>query len=466
MTLVPNSVPPRRWAAFERLVVLLAVILAPGSQANAQKPPTWKAGTSRTVITPREPMWMSGYASRDHEAEGTLHDLWCKVLILEDARGHRGAMVSLDLVGIDRSLLLRVQKRLVADHSLTPSQICLATSHTHTGPVAGTNLNAMYFLNKAQSAQVMEYDKFLEDTIVNGVTKAIRALAPATLRASIGKATFAVNRRENREADVPTLRARGELKGPVDHDVPVVTVWKGDELETVLFGYACHATTLSFYKWSGDWPGFAQIEIEKKYPGATAMFFAGCGADQNPLPRRTVELARDYGSQIAATVHTEIQAGQFEPIAPSLATKYREISLPFATPLDGAALMEQTSDKNKYVAGRARVLLKRQQETGEVLRDYPYPVQVWQLGEEVDFVMLGGEVVVDYSRRLKNGSERTTFVGGYMNDVMAYIPSERVLKEGRYEGEGAMVYYGLPSAWSPGLEDKICELVELLRGRR
>ena len=38
---------------------------------------------------------------------------------------------------------------------------------------------------------------------------------------------------------------------------------------------------------------------------------------------------------------------------------------------------------------------------------------------------------------------------------MAYIPSLRVLKEGGYEGGGAMAYYGLPAAWGPRVEELI-----------
>jgi hypothetical protein len=38
---------------------------------------------------------------------------------------------------------------------------------------------------------------------------------------------------------------------------------------------------------------------------------------------------------------------------------------------------------------------------------------------------------------------------------MAYVPSLRVLNEGGYEGGGAMVYYGLPSAWAPDVEERI-----------
>jgi hypothetical protein len=75
-------------------------------------------------------------------------------------------------------------------------------------------------------------------------------------------------------------------------------------------------------------------------------------------------------------------------------------------------------------------------------------------------VFLGGEVVVDYALRLKAELGReTTWVAGYSNDVMAYIPSRRVLAEGGYEGAGAMLYYGLPATWAESVEEKIIDAV-------
>jgi hypothetical protein len=68
--------------------------------------------------------------------------------------------------------------------------------------------------------------------------------------------------------------------------------------------------------------------------------------------------------------------------------------------------------------------------------------------------------VVDYALRLKEElSGGATWVAGYSNDVMAYIPSKRVLTEGGYEGGGAMVYYGLPTAWAPQVEETIVRCV-------
>ncbi len=70
-------------------------------------------------------------------------------------------------------------------------------------------------------------------------------------------------------------------------------------------------------------------------------------------------------------------------------------------------------------------------------------------------MFLGGEVVVDYALRLKHELTGDVWVTGYANDVMSYIPSRRVLREGGYEGATSMVYYGLPTTWGPTIEEAI-----------
>ena len=127
---------------------------------------------------------------------------------------------------------------------------------------------------------------------------------PAVLAWGTGRADFAVNRRENKEEEVPALREALALKGPVDHDVPVLRVINDENggLMAIVCGYACHCTVLDGYQFSGDYAGFAQISLEKAHPGTQAMFVAGCGADQNPIPRRSVELAEKYGGELAVAV--------------------------------------------------------------------------------------------------------------------------------------------------------------------
>jgi hypothetical protein len=144
------------------------------------------------------------------------------------------------------------------------------------------------------------------------------------------------------------------------------------------------------------------------------------------------------------------------PVKGQLRSSYTEINLPFGDLPSRDQLVKDSADNNRFIAARAKMLLKQLEDKGSLAGTYPYPVQVWQLGSDLTWVALGGEVVVDYSLRLKVELGRdNTWVAGYTNDVMAYIPSARVLKEGGYEGGGAMVYYGLPTVWGSKVEELI-----------
>ncbi|HEX4611025.1 MAG TPA: neutral/alkaline non-lysosomal ceramidase N-terminal domain-containing protein [Urbifossiella sp.] len=431
----------------------LPALLALAGPVSAQEG-GWKAGFAAEKITPAGPMWMSGYAARTAPADGTESDLWAKAAVLHAPDGKRFCLVTLDLVGIDRDTARQVVKAITDKHRLPREAVALAVSHTHCGPVIGKNLRSMYFLDDVQAKRVDDYTDALPGRVLKAVDAAVAAAGPVTLSAGVGSAGFAVNRRENKEADVPALREKGELKGPTDHAVPVLAARDAQgKLKGVVFGYACHATVLGFQKWCGDYPGFAMSELEKSHPGAVAMFWAGCGADQNPLPRRTVELARGYGKQLANAVDA-VLAKPMAPVGPAASAAYREIALPLHEIPSREALLKQAEGKDKYEAARAKLLLKQLETPGGIPADYPYPVQTWELGG-ITWVLLGGEVVVDYSVRLKRELGAGLWVTGYANNVMAYIPSARVLREGGYEGATSMIYYGLPSVWGPEVEERI-----------
>jgi hypothetical protein len=131
-------------------------------------------------------------------------------------------------------------------------------------------------------------------------------------------------------------------------------------------------------------------------------------------------------------------------------------------PLDKLPTREQLQadslSENIAIRGRALRLLKEWESNGKLADHYPhYPVQVWRLGNDLIWISLGGEVVVDYSLRLKRelGNSPPVWVTAYANDVMAYIPSVRVLKEGGYEADSSMIYYGFPTRWAPPVEERI-----------
>ena len=229
-----------------------------------------------------------------------------------------------------------------------------------------------------------------------------------------------------------------------------------------MFGYACHPTVLSSYQWSGDYPGFAQFDLEKELPGTTAMFFQGCGADQNPLPRRSVGLAKQYGLELAAAVQNVVE-NPADTLFSELKMDYKEIDLALTNPPKKVALQKLATEGSGYQKRWAERMLIGIENGEQPETTYPYPVQVWKIGEQSLFV-LGGEVVVDYAIELKRIFGENIFVMGYANDVMSYIPSVRILREGGYEGLSSQIVYGMPAAWSADIENKIIHACIKLAG--
>lgn len=417
---------------------------------------SWKAGAAKTSIVPDGPLWMAGYAARVKPSEGTAQTLWAKALALEDSSGARSVIVTADMLGFTRALSLRIAARVQREFGISRERLLLNASHTHCGPVIERQLAAAYDASESQWADVDRYTDALENRVVRVIGESLKGLQPVTLGFGRGTAGFARNRRTSFDS-----------RGPVDHDVPVLRVAaRSGKPIAVLFGYACHNTTLGgdYCKLHGDYAGSAQVQIEKANPGALAMFITGCGADANPTRRGSVEAADQNGAELADATARAL-SGVVSRVSGPLRAAYREVSLVFDTAPSRADLEARLAEPNKYAGRHARNMLDRISREGRLPTEYPYPVQVWRFGKDLTLVALAGEVVVDYTLRLKRelGSDKL-WVAGYSNDVFAYIPSERVLQEGGYEGGGAMIYYGQPGPWAPGVEFSIIKTVhELVR---
>ena len=420
--------------------------------------PEWKAGVAKTVITPVETVWMAGYAGRTKPAEDKIHDLWAKALYLEDAQGNQVLLITMDIESIPGEISGHIKERLKAETGMEKEQVVLNCSHTHSGPVLKSDYMYIYPLDDRQRALIDNYTGWFEDRIVQLGKEAARRSEPVKVSSQNGTVRFQVNRRNNKESELTSLTT---LQGPNDYSVPVLKVEdETGRIKAIVFGYACHATVLNGYEWCGDYPGFAQIELEKLYPGATAMFFQGAGADQNPLPRRSIPLAKQYGKELAAAVERVIDEPMRE-LQPRLSMAYSEIQLdlgPIPTKKELKKYRKKLTGYEKKWAENTLAILK---EGGSLPTSYPYPVQVWRLGNQT-IVSLGGETLISYAIRLKELLGDDIFVMGYSNDVMAYIPSDEELLKGGYEIISSQRAFGLPASWKAGLEEKIIdEVVDL-----
>lgn len=458
-------------------LLLAALALATPALAAAPAPAPWLVGVAARKITPQGPVWLAGYANRAAPSDGVELDLFAKALLLDDGAGGRVVIVTMDLIGVTAELRAHVETEAGRRFGLKPHELLLNASHTHSGPQVAPDrmLLERIFRRAARPedvAAVNAYHARLRQDLVELVGESLRAPFPARLEFSTARAGFAMNRRRP-ETD-GTYSNNPHPAGPVDHDVPALKVSGADgKIRALLFGYACHNTTLGGGRVSGDYAGHAQRELEATYAGATALFLTGCAGDQNPYPRGVMvpgktpeDLAQQHGRALAHAVHAAL-AARPRPVSGPLRSALGHATLGYE-PLPAKELAAYTPEQQTpEVVERARILTARLAR-GERPPPFPCPVQVVRFGGDLTLVALGGEAVVDYSIRLKRelAGPAAVWVAGYTNDVFGYLASRRVLEEGGYEGISANTrILNHPGRFSYDAEDLVvAKAHELLRG--
>ncbi|MCC6538185.1 MAG: neutral/alkaline non-lysosomal ceramidase N-terminal domain-containing protein [Bryobacterales bacterium] len=411
----------------------------------------WQAGAAAVSITPTEPIWLAGYASRTKPHEGVRQNIYAKALALrESSSGPAAVVITLDLVSIRRAQAEPIAAEIQKRHGIPRDRILFNASHTHSAPILGDASSYVYhFGDKPEKylAPIARYGEFARARILEAVDQALARMEPATLSFGQSFAGFAVNRRRVTNRNWP---------GPVDHDVPVLAVRNAaGAVRAILFGYACHNTVMGDDTVHGDYAGYAQAALEQRHPGAVALFVQGAGADQNPLPRRKVEHLERYGATLADAVE-EVLAAKPRAVAGPLKSAMEFPVLNFQPPPARAELEKQAASANDLERRHAQRLLAAGKITDTVL----YPVQAWSFGS-FRLLALAGELVADYSVRFKNTyGHDALWVAGYSNDVFGYIPSLRVLREGGYEGGGAYQFSGFPGPLAADVEDRIVSAVD------
>jgi hypothetical protein len=437
--------------------LLVAVIMMMGGGIFAQ-PKTaperlMNVGVARVDITPQEPIRLAGYGARGKTpSEGVLQSLGAKAIAFGNENGKPSLLITVDLLGIPANITERLAASLADKIGLESSQLVILASHTHGGPELGNTLNILQYrgnrfsdslLALEQLGAIARYTEELSRKLEQVALAAVENSKLSIVKWGQGQAGFAKNRRTE--------------GGPVDPSLPVLSVSDPDgRLRAVLVNYACHGTTLGgdMNKIHGDWIGEAQRVIEANHPGAIALVSIGCGADANPDPRGKIEHVNMHGKEIADNVN-KLLASPLETLSSPPVGRITWVKLPFAHVPSVSELLTQTAD-NTVKGYYARLALDRVLRGQPIPTDLSYPVQTWTFGDQLVMVNLAGEVVVDYSIRLKNelGAARL-WMNAYANDAPCYIASRRVIGEGGYEAESSMYWYNKPSPFAGEVEDII-----------
>ena len=389
-------------------------------------------------------MDMIGFADRKKPGEGTLSDLYARVLVLQDALGRKLVLVSADLCVLPDAFNEALAKEIGRRHGLiTRADHAVRDAHAQwplgqgrrpadrrgagtpapaSAPTAVEDESATEDLSQRGAA----YARRLRKLLLTSVDEARRTWNRAALY-GVGECTLSVNRRKMVNGEAWSFVPNPE--GVVDQAVPVLKVASPTgAVKAIVYGYACHNTVLggppggegtwakyverhghmpeTYYMWSGDYEGYAQADLEQAYSGATVMYIAGCGGDvMAPRQSDDDELAQHSqksGRQLADAVQA-VLGGQMKPVNPQARAAFKTLDLPV--------------DKN-----------------GQPL---PPCTTRWRSGNSATISpgsASWARPCVDYSLRLKSELGENTWVSAYTNGVPCYIASKRVLAEGGYEG--------------------------------
>jgi hypothetical protein len=456
-----TTIPSFRSAVVRVTLVLFAVAssLAQTSYAD-EKALLIDTGLARIDITPPLPIRLTGYGSRSLPAEKAAGKLHARALAI-GAGDEAAVLITADVVGIPADLADRVAAALQKEHGIPREQVAVCATHTHSGPCIAGILKYIFNdrdLSDDELAVVEKYTHDLEHKLIAVAQAALDDRKPARLSWGQGKVDFAMNRRVVVDGSWQGFGAVPEAV--VDHDLPVLSVADPrGKIRGVLVSYACHCTTIdgTFNEVHGDWAGEAAARYEAAHPKTTMLVAIGCGADANPHPRGSIDNIGENAAKLVAETE-RILREPMQAIDKSPTCRLQRLALPFHEVPDRAAWEKAAEQGPKRFAARARRMLARL-DRGESIDDaMAFTTQAWGFGDRLVMIFLSGEVVADYSLRLKRElGERGVWVNACANGLPGYVASRRMILEGGYEVDVSMTSYDYPSRLALTVENQIID---------
>jgi hypothetical protein len=399
---------------------------------------------------------------RTGRAAGVREPMLAQAVVFDDGR-RQAALIAADLAFVGRTLTDAVRGRVQELTGIPPEAVLLNASHNHSAP----NLPRSPGPTSPPDAQPFaRYEALLADLIAGAVYSAFCGRRRALVGASATRAP-----------DLGTNRVHHERA--IDDTVSVLRI-DGDDGRpmAVAAAFACHPVTMAGHTllWHAEFPGPFRAAVEASVPGATCLFLQGCGGDIGPwnywfgnvdaLPQTFAHRDR-LRSALADRVLAllpEIETSA----AVRIAARARRFALPRrrlpwpdeevqAVEARLAALAEPPypdvwADDLHTMNSAQRFPLMYQRGAVAMYadmvrrRDTPLDVEVQAIA--VGRAGIGGnpfELFNICGRRIRERSPfETTFVLGYCNDYLGYLPPdddldlirdvplEEVLDQGRY----------------------------------
>lgn len=437
---------------------------SPNSQPIEHDANSMQIGLSQTDITPTQPVWLAGFASRNHSPRypQLLHQkipLTARALAIHTANMNL-VLVTLDIIALPRILSSQIYKSAFEKFGLTTATLRICVTHTHSGPVISDSLQPLSPTDQTNAGLIQAYERVIYNGVIRAIGQAKSERQFTTMQFTKASASLSVNRRQIPES---LFDSKFPDRGQTDDTIPII-LFKSPEghIKAGIFGYAEHPTILTDgYRYSGDYPSLTIAHLERRYTQSTWYFLTGCAGDQNIYPRGGVKWLLRHSNQLATAVEEVITSGKVEQTISKgdISALYKSVHLPFAKTYTRRELRKRAT-QGAVQRLAVNTLVKDLTENGVTKTSYKYPIAVWKI-DSLKLAFLGGEPTIGYTNLLKD--EGIDWTVGYSQEVMRYVGTKKVIESGGREGgERSAWYYGLPAAWSTSVEDLIVETVRQL----
>ena len=415
-----------------------------------------RAGFARVEVTPPIGTSMTGFGGRDrdHGCDGVHDPLYARALYLSHA-DEQALVIGFDLLFFSRDEVDRFKGAIGRRVDLTPRQILLNTSHTHTGPKVGT-----WYYDPPSDPLYLE---FLEASIVRAACEARDGAVEVTVRAGATRSALPMSRRLKLEDGTVDRQMRPNPDGAVCDTLPLCLLedLSGSPV-CLLFSVSCHPSTVHGFQISADFPGIAMERLDAHLGRHASLFLQGAGGDAKPSVigkgesywrSGTWEDVSEAGEMVANEVVRALEAG-LSPVEPDLRPECVVMEWPMEPNMGRAGFEQVLADEGSDLTQR----LWAQEKLTYLDRGYPLPSAVGinahgiKLGEGLRMVGIEGEAVGELGILMRDFyAGGVTFPMGYTDGSQLYLPTSRMLDEGGYE---VVSYYEYrqPARLAKGME--------------
>jgi hypothetical protein len=406
-------------------------------------------GTHIIDITPKLPVQLAGFAHRKGKAKSVHSPLFLKTFYFEIG-SEKSVLFIGDVIWWDTELVQEWKGTLSNIFNIAPDSICFHATHNHSGPQTSDAFTSL--LGEADP----QYLRSLEERIIESVRAARSDKEKVTAARRCTTCEIGINRRYP-EGERIVMRPNHEAFA--DHAVSIISFEKKNrEVKGLLLHYACHPTSTDANILSAEFPGHCCAIIQEQYSNAVIGYLQGCCGEVRPALVKDKEFYRGETSdmeRLGALLAAPVLQALREQAGEKLEINFMEAKV-MSVPLFFQEGYQAAAEKDREVLCLWKDHVQKHWQAGSSAK---LEIQVLKLGYHLSFVCFNGEMVQQYGQHVRELSPGSLAMG-YSNGMAGYIPTAEQIREGGYESEDFIYYFGMPAPFQEEMEEKIVQAIK------